>query len=81
MGIMCSGCFLLYGYEITKIVEKLPMNQDTSQDAHSDHFSSDEKSAHGDDKSHDVEIRVMMVLIRVMMVMIRVTMAMMTMRF
>ena len=40
-------------YGIAKVVEKLPKNQDTSQDAHSDHFSSDEKSAHGDDKSHD----------------------------
>ena len=43
MGIMCSGCFLLYSNEIAKVVEKLPKNHDTSQDANSDHFSSGEK--------------------------------------
>ena len=46
MGIMRSGCFLLYGYEIAKVVEKLPRNHETSQDANSAHFSSDEKSAY-----------------------------------
>ena len=43
---MCSGCFLLYSNEIAKVVEKLPKNQDISQDANSAHFSSDEKSAY-----------------------------------
>ena len=46
MGIMCSGCFLLYSNEIAKVVEKLPRNHETSQDANSAHFSSDEKSAY-----------------------------------
>ena len=46
MGIMCSGCFLLYNNEIAKVVEKLPRNHETSQDANSAHFSSDEKSAY-----------------------------------
>ena len=74
MGIMCSGCFLLYSNVIAKVVEKLPKNHDTSQDQTLITLAVMREVLM-------VMIRALRVIIRVMMAMIRVMMAMMTMRF